>query len=209
VAAYRSKLRSEQAKATRTRVLAAAASCFSEYGYAATTLRAIAERAGVSVETVQSTGAKRTLLMAAFDLIYTGEDGEQVFAERAEVAEILGDPDITSLIRRLAHWIADGNTLVSPLWRIITAAATSDPDVADYHREHLARMREQTAAIIAGLAEHGRINPIRSVTRTADLVWNAQLPDTRLRLVTDAGWSHEDYADWLADTIVDLCRPVP
>jgi AcrR family transcriptional regulator len=207
MAAYSSKLRSAQAAATRARVIAAAAECFIANGYSATTLRAIADRAGVSVETVQSTGVKRALLIAAFDQIYTGDASEQHFAERAEVVHILGDPDTAAALRRIARWIADNNARVAGLWRIITAAATNDPDVAAYHREHLVRMRDQTADIVNGLVERGLIAPERSVQETADLIWNSQLPDVRSRLVVDAGWAHDSYADWLGETFVDLCRP--
>jgi AcrR family transcriptional regulator len=207
VAHYSSKLRSEQAAATRSRVFAAAGTQFAESGYTATTLRSIAEQAGVSIETVQATGAKRALLMAAFDQIFTGEEDEKHFSERQGVAEILGDPDIEQAVRNLARWIADGNTRISPLWRIITAAAANDPEIAEYHREHLARMRKQAAEIITNLQSRDLIDPPRPVGQTADLVWHAQLPDARLRLVVDAGWSHEAYADWLEETFVDLCRP--
>ncbi|MFD6157101.1 hypothetical protein ACFWF7_05130 [Nocardia sp. NPDC060256] len=117
-------------------------------------------------------------------------------------------PDIAAAIRRLARWIADNNARVAGLWRIITAAATSDADVADYHREHLARMRGQTADILKGLIERGLIAPKRSVQETADLVWNSQLPDVHSRLVIDAGWTHDAYTDWLGATFIDLCRPV-
>jgi AcrR family transcriptional regulator len=207
VSPYNSTLRSEQAAATRARVISVAGACFAEDGYTATTLRSIAGRAGVSVETVQATGAKRALLMAAFDQIFTGETDEKHFSERNGIAEALADPDTIGVMHRIARWIADGNVRVSGLWRAITAAAASDLEIAAYHHEHLARMRTQTAEIITALQADGRIDPPRTVTQTADLVWNAQLPDTRLRLVTDAGWTHEDYTAWLAETFITLCRP--
>ena len=49
---YRSSLRDEQARATRRRIVDAGAQLFVELGYAATTIDAIAERAGVSRRTV-------------------------------------------------------------------------------------------------------------------------------------------------------------
>lgn len=207
MAKYTSALRAEQAAATRRRVIAAAGECFAESGYPATTLRAIATRAGVSVETVQAAGAKRALLMAAFDQIYTGENDERHFAERPGVAELLADPDPERALRSLARWIADGNRRVSGLWSIIVAAATSDPDIASYHAEHVRRMREQTADVVADLVARHLIEPARPVDRTADLIWQAQLPEVWRRLVSDAGWSHEEYAEWLADTAVALCVP--
>src|ERR1700754_3430673 len=65
--AYRSQLRQQQAEATRSRVLAAAAELFAAEGYARTTLAKIAAAAGVSAETVQGQGPKAALLMATID----------------------------------------------------------------------------------------------------------------------------------------------
>lgn len=72
--AYHSPTRQAQSSATRRRVVSAAQECFEERGYVATTMRAIAQRARVSVETVHLTAAKPDLLLAAFTLTVTGED---------------------------------------------------------------------------------------------------------------------------------------
>src|SRR5689334_1899594 len=69
---YVSRLRQEQAAATRQRVVTAAAALFAERGYAGTTLPAIARRAGVSTETVQNHGPKVDLLRAAVDAMAFG-----------------------------------------------------------------------------------------------------------------------------------------
>lgn len=59
--------RSEQREATRSEVLAAAEGLFLARGFEATTVRDIAEAAGVSVGTVMSVGDKRGLLAAVFE----------------------------------------------------------------------------------------------------------------------------------------------
>nr|BFF18256.1 hypothetical protein GCM10025730_17770 [Promicromonospora thailandica] len=65
---YRSDLRRRQAAETRARIVAAAAELFGELGYAGTTLARIAERAQVSVETVQKAGPKAALMRAAVEV---------------------------------------------------------------------------------------------------------------------------------------------
>src|SRR5260370_14682532 len=61
--AYHSRVRQRQAEETRQRILAAARSQFESYGYAATTLEAIAEVAEVSPKTIAAVfGSKRALL---------------------------------------------------------------------------------------------------------------------------------------------------
>jgi AcrR family transcriptional regulator len=60
-------LRAEQAQRTRAGVLEAAGRCFVARGYAGTTMRDIAEAAGVSVQTVFGQGSKAALLLASVD----------------------------------------------------------------------------------------------------------------------------------------------
>lgn len=60
---YHSRVRQRQAEETRQRILEAARSQFESYGYAATTLEAIAEVAEVSPKTIAAVfGSKRALL---------------------------------------------------------------------------------------------------------------------------------------------------
>ena len=209
VTPYVSPLRQEQAEATRRRVIAAAAECFAEQGYTTTTLRVIARRAGVSVETVQTAGPKRSLLVAAFNQLFTGEAEEREFAERPAVAEIMGLDDGVHVLRRLAQWLAASNARVADLWQVLVASASDDPEVASYMHELHQRTREQAGRVVSDLVRRGLIRPSRSVSRTADLIWDAQSPERYLRLVRHAGWSQTAYADALAENYLNICRPNP
>src|SRR5262245_66485222 len=71
---YRSRLRADQAQQTRRRVLESALQLFVDRGYAGTTVAAVADRAGVSPETIYlSLGGKRGLLEGVMDI--TGPHG--------------------------------------------------------------------------------------------------------------------------------------
>jgi AcrR family transcriptional regulator len=70
--AYDGRLRQEHARATQHRIVEAARALFVEQGYGATTIAAVAERAGVSVPTVyKSFATKGTLAERAYP---TGDD---------------------------------------------------------------------------------------------------------------------------------------
>ena len=102
--AYSSELRTEQAASTRRRVLLAAAGLFVEQGYHGTSLAAVAKAARVSVNTVQATGAKRDLLLHAFEL--TAVDAEvqdPVEAPLPEVREALAAEDLDEFVVRVAR----------------------------------------------------------------------------------------------------------
>ena len=71
---YHSEVRTNQAAATRTRILEAAAHLFTDAGYTGTSLTDIAHAASVSVETVKLSGPKHRLLLDAFTHSFAGSD---------------------------------------------------------------------------------------------------------------------------------------
>src|SRR3954454_2881958 len=80
---YRSDRRTAQAAQTRRRVVAAASELFERQGYAATTIRAVAGQAGVSVPTVEALfGSKPKLLKACIDVAIAGDDRATPVLER-------------------------------------------------------------------------------------------------------------------------------
>src|SRR5918997_1480303 len=91
--------RAEQARATRRRIIAAAASQFVAHGYGATLLDQVAEQAGVAVQTVYfHFGNKRTLLKEALDVAAVGDDDPVPLMERPWVKEIRAETDPRRII---------------------------------------------------------------------------------------------------------------
>jgi AcrR family transcriptional regulator len=87
---YRSELREQQAERTRELIAAAARARFEELGWAGTTVRSVAERAGVSEATVYSVyGSKAGL---AGSLIDAAEQSADVSRAVAELQQRTGDP---------------------------------------------------------------------------------------------------------------------
>ena len=109
---YKSVLRTEQANATRHRVLEAAGHCFAAKGFTATTLGAIAAEAGVSVETVQSHGPKRRLLLAALETASAGVDGGRSILEVPGAKAVMAEENVREALTGLAHFAADLNARV-------------------------------------------------------------------------------------------------
>src|SRR5437667_10340968 len=90
---YNSALRAAQARATRRAIVDAAARLFTERGYGATTIDAIAEAAGVSRKTVfTSVGGKTEALKLAIDWAIAGDDEPVPIPERPHVKAAL-DPE--------------------------------------------------------------------------------------------------------------------
>jgi AcrR family transcriptional regulator len=202
--AYRSPTRDERASATRRRVIAAAQECFEEHGYVATTMRAIAQQAGVSVETVNLTAAKRELLLAAFTLTVTGEDSTARLLDRPEPKAIFDDPDPVRGLRGIADWVARTNTRVMRLWRVFEQAAAADAEISAEYDDLTTRMRREVLEAVNVLAERGDLRGDRSRRELADLLWLLVLPDQYFRLCQQAGWSLDRYTAWLSASMLDL-----
>ena len=86
---YDASRRRAQARATQREVLRAAHDLFVQQGYGRTTIAQVAERAGVSTETIYATFKnKATLLHRTWDVTIGGDDEEVVFHERPEIQAI-------------------------------------------------------------------------------------------------------------------------
>src|SRR5882757_5733458 len=92
-------------QATRRRIAEAASRLFTEDGYAGTTLQAIADAAGVHVQTIyQAFGNKVSVLAEAAAVLVAGpeEDSATPPPRRAWVIELFAEPDPT---RQLALYV--------------------------------------------------------------------------------------------------------
>lgn len=119
---YRSELRARQARETRARIIAAAGELFARQGYQATTIAAIARAAGVSGETVKTAASKAELLIAAFEVTFSGYEGAESLTDTDVAAGVLELPDDVFLDAVLAQ-ITDANARGHRLWTVLLGAA--------------------------------------------------------------------------------------
>jgi AcrR family transcriptional regulator len=201
---YRSRLRAEQAGETRRRLLTAAGACFAERGYAGTSLKAIAERAGVSVETVQLNGPKADLLLAAYEQSFVGEEGRRSLLERDSVQPILELTDPSEMIAGMVDFLASANATSAALAAAFEAAALSDPKIDEVLKGLTERAREDARAATRLVAARGGVSSGRSLDEVGDELWFLARPPHYLTLVQQAGWSFEHYHAWLSRSVRSL-----
>jgi AcrR family transcriptional regulator len=195
---YRSELRTEQAAATRRRILAAAGECFAEDGYGRTTLAAIATRAGVSVESVKAQGAKRDLLLAAFEQAYSGQEGRQPLVEQDQLAAAFAIEDDDEFIDTGLEFMAAANRRAYALWRALTSAADSDAEVAPVLQGILERRRNDIEGGVALIQRRGLLPSGARIRRRAAAQLSFLLsPEGYQQLVAESGWSHPQYLAWI------------
>ena len=128
---YDSSRRAEQAAETRRRIIGAARDLFVERGYGRTTIASIAERAGVSAESVYAGFKnKANLLRHVWYVVSRGDDEDVTLYDRAEMQSILAEPDLRRRIRRHAAFVTAANRRMAPLLGALEGAAASEPDAA-------------------------------------------------------------------------------
>lgn len=198
---YHSVVRAEQAARTRRRILDAAARRFAEKGYAATTLGDIAAAAGVSVETVKASGAKRDLLLAALEQTFVGDEGSHSVTERDAVREIMAIADPAKFLRSAVGFIAAANARIAGLWPAFTSAANSDPAVYDALRQLDQRRHADYLHLVEAFVQRGRLPADADRDRIAQAWYYLLSPEGYQQLVQRSGWSTDAYIAWLIRTI--------
>lgn len=199
---YDSTRRKAQAAATRVAIVRAARDLFIERGYGRTTVADVAQRAGVSVETIYaSVGTKAALLHKAWDITVGGDEEEIVFHERPEVVAVRREPDLARRLE-LHAWVATQTARrVGPFQLMVRAAAGADP-TAQAMLEEMDRQRLAGLGVMAAeAAATGQLSVSEEECR--DVLWS--MTDGMLwhRLVQQRGWSDERFAEWLGGVWVD------
>ncbi|MFC7713477.1 TetR/AcrR family transcriptional regulator [Nonomuraea recticatena] len=149
--------RTARARATRARVTAAATELFVAAGYGATSVNAIAARAGVGEQTVYyAFGAKRAVLTAALDVAVAGDDEPIPTLERPWVREALAEPDPVEQIRRQVEGAGAIHLRAAALLDVVRSAAASDPDLAEVWADNVDRRLTVQRVFAEALAAKGR-----------------------------------------------------
>ena len=200
---YDSTRRQEQAQETRRRILAAARELFLLQGYGKTTIVQIAEAAGVAVETVYAAFRnKATLLRQVWYVDFRGDEDEVPLYDRAEMQEILDEPDLATRIRRHAAFVTATNRRMSLLVDMLTGAAAAEPAAAAMLAEWADRRIDVATKYAEAAAETGQLAV--SPDHCRDVLFATMDGALWQRLVVERGWSDPQYADWLGRLWVDL-----
>lgn len=190
---YRSKLREQQAAATRRAVVDAAHELFVANGWAATGMREVAAAAGVAVETLYSHfSSKRGLLQAVLDAVVVGDDTPLALAQRDDFLA-LGKGRRSTRIRAAAGLLTAIQARTASLAVLLREAAPADDEVAEMLRLTRERQRIDIASAVELVIGRAPSRP------ECDGLWAIASPEVYLLLVEESGWSPEEYEAWIAD----------
>ena len=182
----------EERSATRQKVLAAAADLFVERGYIGTTVAAIAERAGVALQSVYTAGgSKGELLQAVHDQAIVGDSAPVPLLARRTVAKIAQETDARRQLELFAQLISETLERAGAILAVYRDAAATDEDVAAQWKAVQLRRLETFRNIV------GNIAPDALADDAADTAWTIGSIDVFLLLRRTRGWSAAKYRVWL------------
>jgi AcrR family transcriptional regulator len=196
---YDTTSRRQSAARTRTAILDAARELFTERGYGGTPMTAIAERAGVALDTVYaSVGRKPEVARLLVETAISGTDQAIPAEQRDYVRAIQAAPDAAAKIDIYAGAVAAMAPRLVLVLGIIQQAAQTEPGLARLWAEIAERRAANMRRFVADLAA---VAPLRlDLDQAADIVWATNAAEMYQLLVGQRGWSPERYERFLADT---------
>jgi AcrR family transcriptional regulator len=195
--AYSSDLRTEQARRTRRQIVAAAGEPFAERGYAATTIEAIAERAGVSRKTVfTAVGGKPVLIKLAYDWAIVGDDEEVPLVERERIQRMRQETDPGRLMEAYSRHFSEVVVRVAPLYLALRNAADGDAEARAMFEEVQAERMRGMRMFVEQVSRIGGLRPGLTLRRANDLMFFYIDPGHYDLLVLTRGWSLTAYREW-------------
>jgi len=202
---YDSTARRAAAAETRHAILDAARSLFLARGYPATTMPAIAERAGVALDTVYAAvGGKPKLFRLLVETAISGGSDAVPVEERDYVQAIRAAPNAAGKLRIYAAALRSIQPRLAPLFLVLQAAAPLDKDLKALWQEISERRAANMQLLAQDLAATGQLRRGLTVEMAADIIWTMNAPEFYLLLAEQRAWPPDKIEHWLADAWIRL-----
>jgi AcrR family transcriptional regulator len=203
---YDSRGRKARAQQSRALILDVAEQAFLQDGFAATTIASVAERAGVSAETIyKSFENKAGLVRAIYERGLTGTGTIAAYDRSDQVRHLIDDP--RELMREWGALTAEVASTVTPILLLIRSAAVTDSSMAELlevsNTHRLERMRHNAGF----LAERGFLKEGVSLSEATDVLWMVSSPEFYELLVIERRWTSAQFAAFVAETMTAALLP--
>ena len=200
---YRLQARAEAAEETRRRIREAATELFLARGYLGTTLREIAERAGVGERTLyDSFGGKFRLYRHTVNILTMGDDDRTPASDRPDAVAARSREDPREA---LAAHCAIGAALMERAGDLILvgeAAAMADPELGHSMLRSRSATYEVHHRLAQRLADRGELRAALTAQDAADILTTIGSPAVFHSLRRQRSWSAERYQTWMTATLI-------
>lgn len=188
---------------TESRIAEGATRLFCTAGYANTTMAAIAEAAGVSVQTLYLRhGSKAAILSAALDVAIVGDTDPVAVLEREDnfYARALAASDAAKAIGIWVEGVRQICDRTHGLYAVIRSAA-SDPEVAAVLEQNRTGRLDGHRVLAESLSKKKRYNSAVPAQQAADVMYAIGTEDSYLLFVVDCGWTSDAWERWVVETV--------
>lgn len=195
---YHSPVRAEAARRTRQAIAAAAKELFVDKGYTATSLRDVAQIAGVARPTVTAAfGSKAALLRQILDEALAGDDEPVPVAQRPWFAPVWKATNPAGVLDAYAGVCVLINERAARIFETVHRAAGGSPEIAELWSTLTGNRRLGAEMVIRQAAHTGPLRDDIPQDRIVDSLWTLNDPGTYTALVLERQWTHTEYESWL------------
>jgi AcrR family transcriptional regulator len=204
---YDARRRQDAARRNRAAILDAFLDLLVRDGYQSSTVRAVAERAGVSPETVyKAFGGKPGLAKALWDVTLAGDDEPLTMAQRPALLEVWRTRDPHAKLRLYAAFVRGVHERLAFLFALLSQAG---PEAAEVLAGSEAERLTGVTAFVTHLGDLGYLRPGTSITQAADACWALTGPQLFTQLTAGRDWPPATYQDWLAGVLTATLLDTP
>ena len=185
--------RNARSRRTGAALLRAARELIEQDGFAALTMAAVAERAGVTRRAVYLHYATRTELLAA---LYRSLGETDDLARSLQA--VWDCPDAVAALTEWASHIARSHPRILGVLRAVERARYTDPDAAELWQTAQGNWLKGCRRLMRRLADEHHLAPRWTADTAADMMWALMSFDVLDRLLNERRWSHRRTAEHLA-----------
>ena len=182
-------------------MLAAAYDLFCRDGYRATTMEAIAERAGVAVQTLYFTfHTKDELFQRVHERTVLGEENLPPPMQPWYLAAVEAD-DVGKAVRHICRGVLSISRRVAPMIPAFHAVA-GDPAGEVWERSQRLR-HEGMVELVAVLTKTAPLRKAVTKDHAADVLYLLLGPDLYRTMVLERSWSESQLANWTERVVLE------
>ncbi|MDP1715460.1 MAG: helix-turn-helix domain-containing protein [Anaerolineales bacterium] len=205
---YDSSRRKEQALHTQRQIVEAARSLFISRGYAGATIEAIAQEAGVAVETVYASfGSKRAILSKLIDVSIVGDDQPIPLLQRQGPQMVQLETNQHRQIKLFVNDIYEIMGRVAPIFDIMRVAAKTEPDISEMFQIILNARVQGMMTFVNALMKNGPLREGLIPEEAAETVWALTSGEVYILFITNRGWTENKYKQWMVNALEKLLLP--
>jgi AcrR family transcriptional regulator len=194
-------VRARRVALTEERLIRSASRLFVRDGYAATTLVAVAEDAGVAPRTVYLRfGTKAALLKRAIDVALVGDTEPIDVASREWFQESVTAPTLEQRVTAGVIGASEMMRRVGPLIAVAGQAEATEPVIADAAQAGREATRDALRRFWTSAADAGLLDPGADLDWLADTAALVGAAETYLLATRTLGWTPDEYQRWLYQT---------